>query len=131
MDSAEEELKDKLLKLEQKVMDPRLYGRGEEIWARMVSVRERGRVLQDEIEKAGNGIPQKTEAGIDDEVMKKATKVRKIDGETTPLTDWLEQILEDYSSQLTHLTKELAQLQKDYREWEDGRPGSVNGVGQR
>lgn len=76
MDSAEEELKKKLLALEKQVMDPALTGRGEEIWARMVSVRERGRQLQREFEKAGRTLPQKQEQGIDEEVMKKATKVR-------------------------------------------------------
>ncbi|KAL8954358.1 MAG: hypothetical protein Q9183_007171, partial [Haloplaca sp. 2 TL-2023] len=74
MDSAEEELKKKLLALEKKVMDPALNGRGEEIWARMVSVRERGRQLQREFEKAGRSLPQKQEQGIDREVLKKATK---------------------------------------------------------
>ncbi|KAL8908464.1 MAG: hypothetical protein Q9207_000770 [Kuettlingeria erythrocarpa] len=100
MDSAEEELKMKLLALERKVMDPALNGRGEEIWARMVSVRERGRQLEREFEKAGRVLPRDQEQGIDEEVMKKATK-----------------ILEDYSSQLAHLAKELEQLQKDFDDW--------------
>ncbi|KAL8844104.1 MAG: hypothetical protein Q9176_001510 [Flavoplaca citrina] len=113
MDSAEEELKKKLLALEQKVMDPALNGRSEEIWARMVSVRERGRQLQREFEKAGRTLPQKQEQGIDEEVMKKATK-----------------ILEDYSSQLAHLAKELEELQKDFKEWNDRRPQAA-GVGRQ
>ncbi|KAL9611790.1 MAG: hypothetical protein Q9204_008996 [Flavoplaca sp. TL-2023a] len=113
MDSAEEELKKKLLALEQKVMDPALNGRSEEIWARMVSVRERGRQLQREFEKAGRTLPQKQEQGIDEEVMKKATK-----------------ILEDYSSQLAHLAKELEELQKDFKEWNDRRPEAA-GVGRQ
>lgn len=75
MDSAEEELKMKLLALEKKVMDPALNGRGEEIWARMVSVRERGRQLQKEFEKAGRAVPREQEQAMDAEVMKKATKV--------------------------------------------------------
>lgn len=75
MDTAEEELKTKLLALEKKVMDPALNGRGEEIWARMVSVRERGRQLQREYEKAGRVVPREQEQGIDEVVMKKATKV--------------------------------------------------------
>lgn len=76
MDSAEEELKKKLLTLEKRVTDPALTGRGEEIWARMVNVRERGRQLQREFEKAGRSLPQKQEQGIDEEILKKATKVR-------------------------------------------------------
>ncbi|KAI4289223.1 MAG: hypothetical protein L6R35_001514 [Caloplaca aegaea] len=112
MDTAEEELKTKLLALEKKVMDPALNGRGEEIWARMVSVRERGRQLQREYEKAGRVVPREQEQGIDEVVMKKATK-----------------ILEDYSSQLAHLSKELEQLHKDFKEWNDGRPDLIRSSG--
>ncbi|KAL8921145.1 MAG: hypothetical protein Q9208_005898 [Pyrenodesmia sp. 3 TL-2023] len=108
MDSAEEELKTKLLALERRVMDPALNGRAEEIWARMVNVRERGRQLQREFEKAGRVLPRDQEQGIDEEVMKKATK-----------------ILEDYSSQLAHLAKELEQLQEDFEEWNKGRPDTT------
>ena len=73
MDSAEEELRKKLMLLERSVFDPALNGRGEEIWARMVSVRERGRQLQREFEKAGRGVSQ--EIVIDEEVMKRVKKV--------------------------------------------------------
>lgn len=79
MDSAEEELRKKLLVLERKVLDPALNGRGEEIWARMVSVRERGRQLQREFERAGDGIAQDGGKGIDEEVMAKAKKVCRRD----------------------------------------------------
>ncbi len=75
MDNAEEDLKMKLLAMEGKVMDPALNGRGEEIWARMVSVRERGRQLEREFEKVGKVLPRDQEQGIDEEVMRKATKV--------------------------------------------------------
>ena len=75
MDSAEEELRQKLLLLERNVFDPALTGRGEEIWARMVSVRERGRQLQREFEKSGRGLSQHKEQVIDEEVMRRAKKV--------------------------------------------------------
>ena len=75
MDSAEEELRQKLLVLERSVFDPALNGRGEEIWARMVSVRERGRQLQLEFERAGRNMIQDQGQGIDEEVMKRAKKV--------------------------------------------------------
>ena len=75
MDSAEETLRQKLLVLEKGVLDPALNGRSEEIWARMVSVRERGRQLQREFERAGNGL-QKEEGKLDEEVMKRVKKVR-------------------------------------------------------
>lgn len=77
MDSAEEELRKKLLTLEQNVLDPGLDGRGEEIWARMVSVRERGRQLHKEYEKAGKSLSLEQGQGIDEEVLKRATKVRR------------------------------------------------------
>ena len=76
MDSAEEELRTKLMQLERKVFDPALNGRGEEIWARMVSVQERGRQLQREFEVAGSGLASEGGKGLDEEVMAKAKKVR-------------------------------------------------------
>ncbi|KAL2041706.1 hypothetical protein N7G274_005490 [Stereocaulon virgatum] len=111
MDSAEEELRKKLLLLERSVFDPALNGRSEEIWARMVSVRERGRLLQREFEKAGRGVGQGNRVVVDEEVMKRVKK-----------------ILEDYSSQLAQLTKELAQIQKDWAEWEEStKPLAMTG----
>lgn len=76
MDSAEEELRKKLMQLERRVFDPALNGRGEEIWARMVSIRERGRQLQREFERAGTGVVQEGGKGIDEEVMAKTKKVK-------------------------------------------------------
>ena len=75
MDSAEEELKKKLLVLEKSVLDPALNGRGEEIWARMVNVRERGRLLQAEFERAGRNLVGEQSQGIDEEILKRAKKV--------------------------------------------------------
>ena len=75
MDSAEEELRKKLLLLERSVLDPSLNGRGEEIWARMVSVRERGRLLQRGFEKAGRGMQGKEQV-VDEEVIRRVKKVR-------------------------------------------------------
>jgi hypothetical protein len=39
------------------------------------------------------------------------------------------QILEDYDAQLSHLTKELTQIQKDLAEWEGNSNGGPNGNG--
>lgn len=75
MDSVEEELKKKLVVLERSVLDPALNGRGEEIWARMVNVRERGRLLQAEFERAGRNLVGEQSQGIDEEVLKRAKKV--------------------------------------------------------
>ena len=75
LDSAEEELKQKLASLEKKVFDPALSGRSEEIWARMVSVRERGKQLQYEMERHGLSMKNESEQSLDEETLKKAKKV--------------------------------------------------------
>ena len=77
LDGAEEELRKKLLALEKTVFDPALNGRGEEIWARMVSVRERGRQLQREFERAGRNLADGAAQEIDEAVLKRASKVRR------------------------------------------------------
>lgn len=83
MDSAEEELREKMLKLERNVFDPALNGRGEEIWARMVSVRERGRQLQRESERVentlGQNLGQNQKQEIDEVVLQRTKKVRRSD----------------------------------------------------
>ena len=77
MDSREEELREKLRALERDVIDPRLVGRGEEIWARMVNVRERGRMLQRELERIGGGASKGEEekGKIPEEILERAQKV--------------------------------------------------------
>ena len=77
LDPAEEELRQKLQSLEKSVLDPALNGRGEEIWARMVSVREMTRFLQIEFDKVGKSIMENREEAIDEQTMKKAKKVSK------------------------------------------------------
>lgn len=130
MDSAEEELRKRLLTLERSVFDPALNGRGEEIWARMVNVRERGRQLRREYERAGRNLAEGAAREIDEEVLKRASKVCKWCLYWMERERWLivKQILEDYSQQLSHLVKELMQIQKDFAEWEAGKSGtSING----
>lgn len=51
MDNAEEELKSKLEKLERDVCDPALEAREQEIWARMLGIRERAKRLKAEMDK--------------------------------------------------------------------------------
>lgn len=75
MDSAEEELRQKLTELERGVFDPLLSGRQEEIWARMVGIRARARVLQEEMERSGVQGGQQSSDAIDEEVMRKVKKV--------------------------------------------------------
>lgn len=58
MDGDEENLKAKLVALDKGASDPGLGARAEEIWARMITVQERARLLKAEIEKSGSDQPQ-------------------------------------------------------------------------
>ena len=80
MDDAEEELKKKLALLERSVFDPSLNGREEEIWARMLAIREHSKRLQLEMEKAGPGAAAQADDELDEQTMKTAKKV----GTTAP-----------------------------------------------
>jgi len=75
MDNAEEELKSKLTMLESEVFDPSLNAREQEIWARMLGIRERARHLKAEMEKL-EPIAQNDEPLLDDDTVKAARKVR-------------------------------------------------------
>ncbi|KAL4915130.1 nucleoporin complex subunit 54-domain-containing protein [Aspergillus aurantiobrunneus] len=101
MDDAEEELKKKLTQLERSVFDPSLNGRGEEIWARMLAIREHSKRLQTELDRAGAGAgaAAQTEDDLDENTMKLAKK-----------------ILDDYHAQIQHLQKELETVKKDFEE---------------
>ncbi|TVY65686.1 Nucleoporin [Lachnellula suecica] len=97
MGGDEEDLKTKLQALERGVTDPGLGARGEEIWARMLTVQERAKLLKAEIERNGSDDP----VGLDENMNQQAKK-----------------ILEDYQTQLDHLKKETEAIQKDYVEWD-------------
>ncbi|ESZ96350.1 hypothetical protein SBOR_3282 [Sclerotinia borealis F-4128] len=97
----EEDLKAKLIKIEKGASDPALGARAEEIWARMINVQERGRLLRTELEKVG----QENGEVLDDTMTARCKK-----------------ILEDYQTQLAHLKKELDKVHKDYVEWEKEQP---------
>jgi nuclear pore complex protein Nup54 len=75
MDNAEEELSTKLKALEREVFDPSLNGREQEIWARMLGIRERGKRLKVEMEKAGPAA-RNEDAVLDEETVQIAKKVR-------------------------------------------------------
>ncbi|KAL2835686.1 nucleoporin complex subunit 54-domain-containing protein [Aspergillus pseudoustus] len=101
LDDAEEELKKKLAQLERSVFDPSLNGRGEEIWARMLAIREHSKRLQAELERAGSGAGVQSEDELDENTIKIAKK-----------------ILDDYHAQIQHLQKELASVKTDFEEAE-------------
>lgn len=77
MEKAEEEVRKKLEGLERKVMDLGVRGRAEEIWARMVGVRNRGRELEKEVERRVNGAVDGggKEESVGEDVL---TRVRKV-----------------------------------------------------
>ena len=75
MDGAEEELRKRLEGLEKAVFDPGFASREEEIWARMVALRERTTWLSRESEKLGQQVESGEKAGISEEVLAKVKKV--------------------------------------------------------
>ena len=77
MEKAEEEVRKKLEGLERGVMDFGVRGRAEEIWARMVVVRDRGRELEKEVERRVNGVADGggNEESVGEEVL---TRVKKV-----------------------------------------------------
>ncbi|CAF9913945.1 MAG: hypothetical protein GOMPHAMPRED_008068 [Gomphillus americanus] len=109
MDAAEEQLRAKLVDLEKAALDPALHGRSEEMWARMVTIRDRGLALNAELERQGQaaksaGVNADASAMLDEAMVKK-----------------VKQILEEYDSQIEHLNKELEQVQLEFQEWQSGK----------
>ena len=78
LDAAEEELRQKLGRLERTVMDPALAARGEEIWAWMVALRERGKVLEEQLRIAGRSVESGEGTKLDEDTMEKAKKASSI-----------------------------------------------------
>lgn len=101
----EEVVKQKLEALEKKVCDPGLAARGEEIWARMLTVKNRADDLKEQLRKTGTNGPDGNVA--DEELLKKANK-----------------ILQDYTTQLAYLKKELLTISDEFKTWlaENGIP---------
>lgn len=75
LDTAEEELKSKLSELEKDVIDPALYGREQEVWARMLSIQERGKRLQSEMDKIQFTLPEDS-SNLNEATVKAAKKVQ-------------------------------------------------------
>lgn len=71
MGGDEENLRAKLQALEKNVSDPGMGARSEEIWARMITVQERAKLLKAEIEKSGS----QDLAALDEGTEKQAKKV--------------------------------------------------------
>ena len=74
MDNAEEKLKAKLKHLEMHVFDQMLNGREQEIWARMISIRENSKALQAELDRIKPAAEEEPR-GLDEEAVKAAKNV--------------------------------------------------------
>jgi nuclear pore complex protein Nup54 len=105
LDSTEETLRRNILDLNQRIQEPSFSSREEEIWARMVALRERARWLEDEGKRVGAA----------------AAEAQKQEGSSLPanVLQGANRILRDYDGQLMHLAKELEEVKKEYQEWEN------------
>ncbi|EAA35831.3 hypothetical protein GE21DRAFT_636 [Neurospora crassa] len=97
LSSDEDELKQKLAKIDKHIQDPALSARMEELWSRLIILRGYADNLRDEINKPGFAESD----GLDEEVEAKAKK-----------------ILEDYEKQLQHLKQQVEEARKEYEDWE-------------
>lgn len=71
MGGDEEDLRAKLVALEKGISDPGINARAEEIWARMITVQERAKLLKADIEKSGS----QSLTTLDEATEKQAKKV--------------------------------------------------------
>lgn len=100
--SAEEDLRRTLVGLEAKVLTPTYAGREEQIWARMVALRERSRWLAEEGRRIGQQVQEQQRGthSVPEDVLQKTKK-----------------ILQDYEGQLAHLNRELKDVEGEYEIW--------------
>ncbi|KAK4893205.1 Nucleoporin nup57 [Elasticomyces elasticus] len=121
---AEEELRKNLLSLAAKVQDPQFAAREEEVWARLVSLRDRARWLEEEGKRLGSTVEGQGQAagqgangnssavgGVPEEVLAQTRK-----------------ILRDYEGQLRHLSREMSEVSSEYKGWEVANGGAGSGV---
>ncbi|KAK1480197.1 nucleoporin nup44 [Colletotrichum cuscutae] len=96
----EDDLRLKLAELERNVQDPALAAREEELWSRLIVLRDYADQLMKETNKpafaSGEGLSEETEH-----------KTKKV--------------LEDYEKQIQHLKKEVESITKDFADWEKER----------
>ena len=116
MDNAEEELKAKLEKLEKDVLDPGVDAREQEIWARMLGIRQRAKRLKSEMDKLAPAAAAE-EPTLDEGTIRTAKQVR-LSCAPPLLSLTHSQILDAYDTQLRHLQKELRLVQQEYEDWE-------------
>ncbi|CAK7234989.1 Nucleoporin nup57 [Sporothrix eucalyptigena] len=93
----EDDLKQKLQALEKTMQDPALSARMEELWSRLIVLRNYADALRVEVNKRGI----KEDEGLGEDIEAKAKK-----------------IVEDYEKQLQHLKKEVDQINTDFDLWQ-------------
>ncbi|KAK5737942.1 Nucleoporin nup57 [Elasticomyces elasticus] len=121
---AEEELRKNLLSLAAKVQDPQFAAREEEVWARLVSLRDRARWLEEEGKRLSSTVEGQGQAagqggngtgsavgGVPEEVLAQTRK-----------------ILRDYEGQLRHLSREMSEVSSEFKGWEVANGGAGGGV---
>lgn len=112
LDAAEEGLRRSLINLSSQVQDTGLSGREDEIWARMVALRERTRWLEEEGKRVAAQVDEQHRQGgnggqsgaIPEDVLLMTRK-----------------ILKDYDGQLVHLNKELEEVKREYAQWQSAQ----------
>ncbi|KAF4872190.1 Nucleoporin NUP57 [Colletotrichum siamense] len=100
MSGDEDDLRLKLAELERSVQDPALAAREEELWSRLIVLRD----YADQLMKEANKPAFASGEGLNEETEHKAKKV-----------------LEDYEKQIQHLKKEVESITKDFEQWEKER----------
>lgn len=123
----EDELRQKLESMERAVQDPAVNARLDELWSRLIFLREQAQFLKDELAKKGLS----EDSGLDGEV---EAKVKKVSLKQTRGNSYLivnsflltysrdTQIVEDYEKQLQHLRKECELIKKDFDDYEKSHP---------
>lgn len=97
LSSDEDDLQARFAELDRSVQDPALSAREEELWSRLIQIRE-----------------------CADQVMKEANKpaVAHSESLSEETEHKMKKVLEDYEKQIQHLKKEIESITKDYAEWE-------------
>ena len=120
LDRTEEELRQKLAQVENLAFSPVLYGRQEEIWARLAVIRERVDQITLDSNALGAATVQAQDADLLTEQERETLKKVRAPWEgfnQLPSAN-KSKILTDYDSQLAHLSKEVETIKKDFEEWD-------------
>jgi nuclear pore complex protein Nup54 len=114
LDAAEEGLRRTLIDLNQRVHDDGLSGREDEIWARMVALRERTRWLEEEGKRVA--------AQVDTQQQQSQNRAGSGGNNSDSIPQHVllktRKIMKDYDDQLTHLSKELEEVTQEYARYQ-------------